>query len=78
MLNQEGLRCAGYSLEAILRMLQQLSKNPGTDIRKALNTPKADAEIITVCDKLIVSLQNAEKNAEAMIEMLESMKIRFS
>ena len=72
------LRCAGYSLEAILRMLQQLSKNPGTDIRKALNTPKTDAEIITVCDKLIVSLQNAEKNAEAMIEMLENMKIRFS
>ena len=72
------LRCAGYSLEAILRMLQQISKNPGTDIRKALNTPKADEEIITVCDKLIVSLQNAEKNAEAMIEMLENMKIRFS
>ena len=72
------LRCAGYSLEAILRMLQQLSKNPGTDIRKALNTPKADEEIITVCDKLIVSLQNAEKNAENMIEMLEDMKIRFS
>ena len=72
------LRCAGYSLEAILRMLQQISKNPDTDIRKALNTPKTDAEIITVCDKLIVSLQNAEKNAEAMIEMLESMKIRFS
>ena len=72
------LRCAGYSLEAILRMLQQLSKNPGTDIRKALNTPKADEEIITVCDKLIVSLQNAEKNAEAMIKMLENMKIRFS
>lgn len=72
------LRCAGYSLEAILRMLQQLSKNPSTDIRKALNTPKTDAEIITVCDKLIVSLQNAEKNAENMIEMLEDMKIRFS
>ena len=72
------LRCAGYSLEAILRMLQQISKNPDTDIHKALNTPKTDAEIITVCDKLIVSLQNAEKNAEAMIEMLENMKIRFS
>ena len=72
------LRCAGYSLEAILRMLQKISKNPDTDIRKALNTPKTDAEIITVCDKLIVSLQNAEKNAEAMIEMLENMKIRFS
>lgn len=34
------LRCANYSLEAILRLLQQLSQNPDTDIRAALNTPK--------------------------------------
>ena len=27
------LRCANYSLEAILRLLQQLSKNPNTDVR---------------------------------------------
>jgi DNA-binding transcriptional MerR regulator len=72
------LRCAGYSLEAILRMLQQLSKNPGTDIRKALNTPKADEEIITVCDKLIVSLQNAEKNAESMMKSFKLKTLLFS
>ena len=72
------LRCANYSLEAILRMLQQTAKNPDTDIKKALNTPKADAEITTVCDKLIISLRDAEKNTEKMLEMLESMKIRFS
>ena len=34
------LRCANYSLEAIRRLLQQLSKNPNIDIRVALNTPK--------------------------------------
>lgn len=71
------LRCANYSLEVILRMIQQLSQNPNVDIRKALNTPKADAEIITVCDKLIVSLSDAEVNAIKMIDSLENMKSKF-
>lgn len=71
------LRCANYSLEAILRMLQQLSENPDADIREALNTPKADAEIITVCDKLIASLSAAEDNAVEIVNRLKNMKIRF-
>lgn len=71
------LRCASYSLEAILRMLRQISENPDADIREALNTPKADAEIITVCDKLIASLSAAEDNAAEMIDRLKNMKIRF-
>lgn len=72
------LRCANYSLEAILRMLQQLSENPDTDIREVLNTPKDDADIITVCDKLIISLSAAEVNAEKIIDRLQKMKLRFS
>ena len=71
------LRCANYSLEAILRMLQQISENPDADIREALNTPKADAEIITVCDKLIASLSAAEDNAIEIIDRLKNMKKRF-
>ena len=46
------LRRANYSLEAILRMLQQLSRNPNADIKMALNTPRQDDDIISVCDKL--------------------------
>lgn len=72
------LRCANYSLEAILRMLLQLSRNPDTDIKQVLNTPKPDADIITVCDKLITSLSDAEHNAEKMICKLQEMKQRFS
>lgn len=72
------LRCANYSLEAILRMLRQVSRNPDADIRKALNTPEQDAEIITVCDKLIVSLSAAEANAAELIQRLQQMKNRFS
>lgn len=71
------LRCANYSLEAILRMLQQLSKNPNADIKLALNTPRRDEDIISVCDKLIVSLSSAEKNALKMLDMLREMKEKF-
>ena len=71
------LRCANYSLEAILQMLLQLSKNPNVDILQALNTPKENTDIIAVCDKLIASLIAAENNALKMITMLEEMKIKF-
>lgn len=72
------LRCANYSLEAILRLLQQLSKNPDTDIRVALNTPKQTDDIISVCDRLIVSLLSVERNANTLLQMLQEMQIQFS
>ena len=72
------LRCANYSLEAILRMLNALEHNPQANIEQVLNTPKEDTDIISVCDRLIVSLQAAEKNAEKMIEILTDMKKKFS
>ncbi|MGN1131194.1 MAG: MerR family transcriptional regulator [Ruminococcus sp.] len=72
------LRCANYSLEAILRLLQQLSQNPDTDIKATLNTPKQSDDIISVGDRLIVSLSKAEKNAYKIRTMLQDMKKRFS
>ena len=71
------LRCANYSLEAILTMLGQVSKYPGIDIKKALDTPKEDTEIIAVCDKLVTSLTKAESNAEKMLDKLKEMKSKF-
>ena len=71
------LRCANYSLEAILRLLHQISKNPHADIRTALNTPKQSDDIISVCDRLIISLSAAEENAYKILNMLQEMKIRF-
>ena len=71
------LRCANDSLEAILRLLQQVSQNSDTDVRAALNTPKQTDDIISVCDRLIVSLCAAEKNAYKVLDMLHDMKIRF-
>lgn len=72
------LRCANYSLQAILRLLQQLSKNPNTNIRIVLKTPKQTDDIISVCDRLIISLSAAEKNANALSSMLHDMKEKFS
>ena len=66
------------SLEAILTMLVQLSQDPEIDIKKALDTPREDTEIIAVCDKLVTSLMAAMGNAEKMILKLKDMKNRFS
>ena len=71
------LRCAKYSLEAILRMLRQLSKNPDVDIKAALNTPQQSEDIISVCDRLIISLAAAEYNAKKIMEMLQEMKENY-
>lgn len=72
------LRCANYSLEAIMRMLNGLSFNPNADIRKLLNTPRNDCDIISVCDKLILSLQKAESNARNIMIRLEQMKTKYA
>ena len=71
------LRLANYSLEAILRMLNALEHNPQIDLKQVLNTPEADADIVSVCDRLIVSLNDAEENAEKMITILLEMKEKF-
>lgn len=72
------LRCANYSLEAILHMLSVLSSNPNADIEQALDTPKPDDDIIiSVYDKLLTSLKLAEKNAKIMRSMLREMKRKY-
>ena len=72
------LRLANYSLEAILRMLNALEHNPQVNIEQVLNTPQADADIVSVCDRLLVSLRDAEQNAEKMIHTILEMKEKFS
>lgn len=71
------LRLANYSLEAILRMLNELSVNPEVNLKKVLNTPNDDTDIISACDKLIISLQKATKNAKKMMKILLDMKSKY-
>ena len=72
------LRLANYSLEAILRMLNALEHNSQADMKQILNTPQVDADIVSVCDKLMVSLRDADENAKKMIKIITEMKERFS
>ena len=72
------LKCANYSLSAILRMLNKLSENNEADINEVLNSPNENEDIISVCDKLIISLNLAAKNAEEILEMLYEMKRKYS
>ena len=72
------LRCGNYSLSAILRMLNKLSEHNEADINEVLNSPNENEDIISVCDKLIISLNLAAKNAEEILEMLYEMKRKYS
>lgn len=72
------LKCGNYSLSAILRMLNKLSENNEADINEILNSPDENEDIISVCDKLINSLNLAAQNAEEILEMLYKMKRKYS
>lgn len=72
------LRCANYSIASILRMLNEISKNSNIDIRKVIDTPNKDEDIVTACDKLLTSLNKAEENAKFMMKQLVSMKEKFN
>lgn len=73
------LRCANYSLAAILRMLNVLSINPAIDIRQIIDTPtpKIDDDIVSACDKLLTSLKKAEENAISVLKQLQSMQEKY-
>lgn len=70
------LRCANYSLSAILRMLNKLEfeQKHASEMFDLLNTPDEDESIISACDRLVVSLQNAIENAYDVKEILEDIK----
>ncbi|MCF8019491.1 MAG: MerR family transcriptional regulator [Vallitaleaceae bacterium] len=68
------LRCANYSLSAILRMMNALTLDQNISIKEVLNTPDETEDIISVCDKLISSLKEARHNAEEMLIRLQEMK----
>lgn len=68
------LRCANYSLSAILRMLQALSDDPKVNIREAIDTPGEKDDIIKACDKLLTSLNEARRNASYVAAQIEKMK----
>lgn len=71
------LRCANYSLIAILRMLNALSRDPETNLEIIINTPQESEDIVSVCDNLQTSLNNAESNAVNLLSQLTELKNKF-
>jgi DNA-binding transcriptional MerR regulator len=72
------LRCANYSLAAILRMMRALSRNPDINIKDVIDTPGQNDEIISACDQLLTSLSDAEEKARTVLNQLAKMKQQFS
>ena len=71
------LRCANYSLAAILRMLNRLEsgvQKTEKDILTLLNTPEDEEDIISAYDRLIDSLEKAIENAYEVILLMEEIK----
>lgn len=68
------LRCANYSLSAILRLTGKLSQSREIHVLDALNTPGENEEIVSVCDHLLTALACARKDAQEMIARIDRMK----
>lgn len=67
---------AGYSSMAILRMMRQLDRGQRSDLRRALDTPPPDEDILTTADRWLSTLAEQEQRARAMIAQLEKMARR--
>ena len=72
------LRCANYSLMSILRMLEALEKNSQIDIEEVIDTPRPTEEIVSVCDRLLSSLDELEQDALQMKQQLLQMEQQFN
>ena len=71
------LRCANYSLTAILRLLSAPQKPSIGTLRQIIDTPTAWEEIISVCDQLLTSLDRAEANGRQVLAKIRQMAQQF-
>ena len=61
---------AGYSHMAILRMFIELDGGNTRDLKKVLDTPRADEDIFTAADHWLTTLQSQEKLAKNVIKLI--------
>lgn len=70
------LKCANYSLSAILRLLNTLDGEglvEEQNVLDLLNTPNPEEDIVSVCDQLLDSLNRAQINAKHMKNLILQM-----
>lgn len=68
------LRSADYSLTAILRLLHGIDSHTVASVESALNTPAPGEDILSVCDRLMLSLQSTLADADELLLMLAEMQ----
>jgi len=68
------LRAAHYSMSAILRLMNKAEKTRATDIniKNVLETPEDHEDIISVTDRLTLSLEQAIESAKELIFLFKS------
>ncbi len=71
------LRCANYSLSAILRLLNKHDRNCDIPVEEVLNTPEANEDIVSVCDRLIMSLESTRSDAVKIQNMLKDINLMY-
>jgi DNA-binding transcriptional MerR regulator len=64
---------AGYSIMAIRRMLRQLDRGERGSVRRALDTPRPDEDVLYATDRWLSELSGHEARARKMIEQLEAL-----
>lgn len=65
---------AGYSHMAILRMFLELDSGRTRDLKKVLDTPRADEDIFTAADRWLTTLGEQKKLAHRVIELIEEIR----
>ena len=68
------LRLAGYSMMSILRMLNYLDQGGQGDLRRVLDTPPPDDDIVYVTDRWLSTLAELEQTADRVIAQIEKMR----
>jgi DNA-binding transcriptional MerR regulator len=64
---------AGYSHMAMLRMFIELDGGNTRDLKKALDTPRADEDIFTAADHWLTTLDGQEKLAKNVIKLISEI-----
>lgn len=64
---------AGYSHMSILRMFIELDAGNTRNLKKVLDTPRADEDIFTAADRWLTTLQAQQKLAQEVVAMIDEL-----
>ncbi|MDR2930869.1 MAG: MerR family DNA-binding transcriptional regulator [Propionibacteriaceae bacterium] len=69
------LRLAHFSLSAVLRLMNQLDRDPDTNLAAVIDQPRPDDDIVSVCDQLLTSLDQAAANADEVLARIGQLRV---